>query len=196
MRSSAIIKIVKKCAPIFLERSRYTTSSALRTGHKFEKIFHSLALFILIVLAPPTSAESLKGVYIDHDNNVHVLTKEGKNRKVTHQRNACELKLAGDGRTAAWLILNTLKVDSDDIPGSQELIIYRDGKSASIKCTPFIRDYWFWRDGSQIVIDCGGRHFAGREILYDTGTLKELGIYDRTKLPIEKRPDWSSGDDN
>jgi hypothetical protein len=79
--------------------------------------------------------------------------------------------------------------------GSEELLIYRDGETASLKCTPFIRDYWFWQNGGQVAMDCGGRRFAGHEILYDTRTLKELARFDQAEVPPGKRPDWSNGDD-
>jgi hypothetical protein len=105
------------------------------------------------------------------------------------------LKLAPDNETVAWLALNTWKAEGDGRPGSEELVIYRNGKLASIKCTPFIRDYWFWQNGSQIAIDCGGRHFAGRELLYDTRTLRELASFDQAEVQLEKRPDWSNSDE-
>lgn len=140
-------------------------------------------------------AEGLKSAYLDKRNNVHLVTQKGEHRQVTNKGNASLLKFAPDKETVAWLALNTWTAEGDGKPGSEELVIYRNGKTASIKCTPFIRDYWFWKNGSQIAIDCGGRHFAGRDILYDTKTLKELESFDQAEVPLERRPDWSNNDD-
>lgn len=138
------------------------------------------------------SAEAVKNAYVDPKGSVHILTQEGQHRQITHGGRAGMLKLAPDKETVAWLVLRSWVAEGDDIPGSEELIIYRDGKINSIRCTPFIRDYWFWKNGDQIAIDCGGRHFAGREILYDTRTLKEIAAFDQADVPLAKRPDWSS----
>ena len=59
----------------------------------------------------------------------------------------------------------------------------------------FIREFWFWKDGSRIAIDCGGSHFAGRELLYDSATLKQLDSFDQAVVPLGKRPEWSSSRD-
>jgi hypothetical protein len=53
---------------------------------------------------------------------------------------------------------------------------------------------WFLRDGNQVAIDCGGKHFAGREILYDTRTGKELASFDEADVPMNQRPQWSNVD--
>lgn len=139
-------------------------------------------------------AEALKSVYLDEKKNVHVVTAHGTLHRLTDKGNATSLKLAPDGETVAWLVMNPWAAEGDDGPGSEELVIYRNKKVNSIKCRPFIRDYWFWMNGSQVAIDCGGRHFAGREILYDTRTLKELSSFDQAEVPLEKRPAWSNND--
>jgi lipopolysaccharide export system protein LptA len=140
-------------------------------------------------------AQTLKKVYLDKQNNVHIITTQGNHQQITHENNATSIKLASDKETVAWLVMNTWIAQGDDKPGSEELIIYRYGKASSVKCVPFIRDYWFWQSGAQVVIDCGGRHFTGHEILYDTKTLKELASFDQAEVPLEKRPEWSTGDD-
>jgi hypothetical protein len=160
-----------------------------------KKTSRSLCTLILALLTNYAGAEPLKKTYLDQKNNVHILTQKGEHKQLTHSGNVSMLKLAPDNETVAWLKLNTWKAEGDDTPGSEELVIYRNGKSSSIKCTPFIRDYWFWQNGSQIAIDCGGRRFSGREILYDARTLKELANFDQAEVPLEKRPDWSNSDD-
>jgi len=150
-----------------------------------------LTICILMASARP---ETLKKVYLDSKRNVHVINIHGRDSQITNKGDASAPRLATDGETVAWLVMNTWAAQGDDGPGSEELIIYRDGKFSSLKCTPFIRDYWFWLNGSQIAIDCGARHFAGRETLYDTTTLHELSSFDEAEVPLEKRPDWSDAD--
>lgn len=140
-------------------------------------------------------AESLKKAYLDKKNNVHVVTPNAKHIQITRTGNAIMLKIAPNGETVTWLALNTWALQDDRRPGAEELVIYRNGTTASIKCTPFIRDYWFWKNGTQIAIDCGGWHFSGREILYDIKTLKELASFDQAEVPLARRPDWSNSDD-
>jgi hypothetical protein len=137
-------------------------------------------------------AEKIKRAHIDDKQNVHIITARDRHTQVTDKGNSTELKLAPDNETVAWLVVNKWTAEGDIGPGAGELVIYRSGKITSIKCSPFIRDYWFWQDGRQIAIDCGGRHFAGREILYDTRTLKEVASFDQNDVPMEKRPDWSN----
>lgn len=160
------------------------------------KSFSRFTFFILLAaVAPRADAETLKKVYLDQKNNVHLITGDGKHHQVTNKGNAALLKLAPDNETVAWLVLNTWKAEGDNKPGSEELAIYRKGKHSSIKCSPFIRNYWFWSNGKQIAIDCGGRRFAGREILYDAITLKELASFDQANIPLEERPRWSIDQD-
>ncbi|MFC3460559.1 hypothetical protein [Massilia haematophila] len=159
-------------------------------------VTQSLGALILVLFTSQAQAEALKRVYLDKKNNVHLQTKQGRDRQVTRKGSASMLKLAPDNETVAWLVLNTWTAEGDDKPGSEELVIYRNGKSASIKCGPFIRDYWFWQNGNQVAIDCGGRRFAGREILYDVKTLKKLETIDQAEVPIDKRPEWSNSSDD
>jgi hypothetical protein len=50
--------------------------------------------------------------------------------------------------------------------------------------------------GKRIGIDCGGTHFAGREILYDVKTLKQIDAFDQADVSTNKRPEWSASRDN
>lgn len=152
---------------------------------------YTLALFLS---TPEAMGATIKKAYLDLQKNVHVITTAGKDQKLTGKGNAGSLKISADNRTIGWLVLNTWTAEGDNGPGSEELAIYRDGKITSIKCGPFIRDYWFWKHGAQVVIDCGGRHFAGQEILYDTRTMKEVARLDEAKVSLEKRPSWAIGD--
>lgn len=141
------------------------------------------------------NAERIKRVYLDKKNNVHVISTLGHDIQITKTGNATSLKLAPDNESAAWLVMNKWIAPGDTEAQSEELKIYQDGNIKSIKCTLFIRDYWFWLNGSQIAVDCGGQHFAGWEILYDTKSLNKISSFDQDKVPLEKRPDWSHGDE-
>lgn len=47
----------------------------------------------------------------------------------------------------------------------------------------------------QIAYDCGGMHFAGNEVLFDTRTLKEIAHFHQGDVDLDKRPAWSSDKD-
>jgi hypothetical protein len=104
------------------------------------------------------------------------------------------VKLAPDNETVAWLVKNGWTEGSDTFPGPERLFIHRNGKTRTIECEPFIRGYWFWARGRQVAIDCGGLHFAGNEILYDTRTGKVIDQFYQGAVPIEQRPPWADGD--
>lgn len=135
--------------------------------------------------------ESIKKVYLDSEWNVHIVNSQNRDSQITSKENMNFLKLAPDGETVAWLVMNSWTVEGDDGPGSEELTVYRNGKLSSVKCTLFIRDYWFWMNGAQIAIDCGGQHFAGYENLYDTTTMRQISSFNEAEIPLEKRPHWS-----
>lgn len=139
-----------------------------------------------------TTAATLKQAYLDEMQNVHVITSRGRDLKITSAGQGTDVQLSPNGDTVAWLVKQTSIANDVAEAGSNELAIYHGGRVRSIKCGPFIREYWFWMKGSRIAIDCGGSHFAGREILYDVKTLKEIASFDQASVPVEKRPSWSS----
>jgi hypothetical protein len=149
----------------------------------------------LLALCAQAQAAALKRVYVDDGGKVHLVTSAGKELLVQQPERAANAKLAPDGDTAAWMVMAAAPAQGETEIGSSEVRLYRDGKSRSIKCEPFIRDFWFWKKGSRIVIDCGGSHFAGREVLYDAKSLKLLESFNQDDVPVEKRPDWSSSSD-
>lgn len=155
--------------------------------------FNPLLSLLLLISAQAISA-TIEKAYLDSQNNVHLLDRNGKDVKITKDRKASEVSLSPDHRTIAWLIKEKEKTDEGVEMGPSKLVIYRDGKARTIQCQPFIRGYWFWKNGTQFAIDCGGEHFAGREILYDTESLKILESFHQADIPLEKRPDWSNAD--
>jgi hypothetical protein len=146
-----------------------------------------------LALSLHAEAAAFKDVYIDGAGQVHLVTAAGKDLHIAGKRSAINPQLAPDGNSAAWLVM--APADAKGEAGANEVRLYRDGKARAIKCDPFIRDFWFWKGGSRIAIDCGGSHFAGREILYDSATLKQLDSFDQATVPAEKRPEWSSSSD-
>ena len=146
----------------------------------------------LVVACSTASAGSLVKAYADKAKNVHVVTASGKNIKLTTDRRADEVRLAPDGESAAWVVLSHISGDKRRWP--TELHVYRNGRTRSIKCDGIIREYWFWKEGTHVAIDCGGMHFAGIESLYEVSSMKEVDRLDQAKVPFEQRPEWSSAD--
>lgn len=143
----------------------------------------------------PAQAQTLKRAYLDDRQRVRLVTAAGKEIKIDSMGYGGEVKLSPAGDSAAWLVRRGAAGNAASDFGSDELAIYRNGKVRSITCQPFIREYWYWRQGSRIAIDCGGAHFAGREILYDIKTLKQLETVDQASTPTERRPAWSASSD-
>ena len=149
----------------------------------------------LLVLGLQAQAEALKDVTLDESGNIRLLTADGKALSIANDGKAARPQLSPDGESAAWLYMGEPPAQGESLPGSGELRVYRDGKTRAIKCEPYIRDFWYWKKGSRIAIDCGGSHFAGREILYDAKSLKQLESFGQADVPVEKRPDWSTSSD-
>lgn len=147
---------------------------------------------LAVALSTQVHAANLSQAYLDDSQNVHVVTTEGRDLKLTAKGHGAKVMLSPDGESAVWLVNRDWTVNSEHESGASELAIYRQGHIRSIKCEPFIRDYWFWRKGSRIAIDCGGRHFAGREILYDIRTLRMVDSFDQATVPVDERPSWSA----
>lgn len=154
------------------------------------------AIVLLICTAPcyasNTGNSSVQAIYVDKTNNVHLVFRDGRDRKISSGGNAASATLAPDNRYAAWLVLNARADEGDAGAGASRLAVYRHGRLRYIKCEPFIRDYWFWMEGKQIAIDCGGRHFAGTLILHDADTLQAVASIVQADVPEDQRPAWST----
>jgi uncharacterized membrane protein len=159
------------------------------------KLSAALASALALAAGAQSQAAELQRAYIDAGGNVHVVTAAGKDLLAAPGVRASNAKLAPDGDSAAWMVMGAAPAQGETEAGSSEVRVYRDGKSRIIKCEPFIRDFWYWKKGGRIAIDCGGSHFAGREILYDAKSLKQLESFEQADVPVEKRPDWSSSSD-
>lgn len=159
------------------------------------KIIPYILSLVLFMASTNLEAETLRRAYLDKKNNVHVVNTLGNDLQITKTGGATSLKIATNNEIAAWLVINKWIAEGDSEPQSEELKIYQNREIKSIKCSLFIRDFWFWLNGKKIAIDCGGRHFAGWEILYDTKSLKKIASFDQNEVPSEKRPDWSRVDE-
>jgi hypothetical protein len=150
--------------------------------------FHSISLNTEF---PPTILRA----FLDIQNNVHVTDNTGKEFLLTTDGNVSELRISPNGKTVAWRKdkKNSTQANTNS---EDEIFIYRNRSIRSIMCEPTIRDYWFWMGGEKIALDCGGTHFAGRELLYDTSTLRLLEHFDQADLPMENRPNWSQSSNN
>lgn len=158
----------------------------------------NIIIFAALVISIDCLAEplSFEKVYVDIHKNVHIVTSAAKDIRLAHSGNGSKASLSPDGKTAAWLVNNTVSTSEGLSPSASELKIFRNARMRSIRCEPFIRDYWFWRKGRNIAIDCGSLHFAGSEILYDIASAKEIERFDQATVPPEKRPQWSMSSDN
>ncbi|MCB4359479.1 hypothetical protein [Quatrionicoccus australiensis] len=154
-------------------------------------IYYLLAISTKCFAEPP----SFSKIYLDNNKNVHAITLRGKNIKLTQHGRGGNATLSPDGKTAAWLVNNTWTTPENILPNASELRIYYNGKVRSIRCEPFIRDYWFWQKGKSIAIDCGSLHFAGTEILYSVATIKEIDRFNQAEIIPEERPRWSISSD-
>lgn len=153
--------------------------------------FFSKLIGFLAALGGSAHAVTYKSIYLDDDQNVHIITSKGVDLRLTKAGKAEKVGLSPDRETAAWLLKNSWNAPDQSMPGASELIVYRQGAIRSIKCEPFIREYWFLMKGKLVAIDCGGLHFSGREYLYDVRTLKEIATFDQAIVPANKRPTWS-----
>ena len=144
--------------------------------------------------ASNTGNNAFKAIYVDKTNNVHLVFHDGRDKKISSGGKAASATLAPDNSYAAWLVRNAWIAEGDAGPSASRLAIYRNGQLRFIKCEPFIRDYWFWRGGRQIAIDCGGRHFAGTLKLHDAQTLRTIDAIVQADVPEEQRPAWSRPD--
>ncbi len=123
---------------------------------------------------------------------VQLMTTVGQTIKMRENYVVHDARVAPDGMTAAWLLQDVVTDESTNERGASTLVVYRAGKRRTLSCGQLIREYWFYQQGQQIAYDCGGRHFAGNEVLFDTRTLKELARFHQAEVPTEKRPSWSS----
>lgn len=152
--------------------------------------FRYLVLALLLPGLPAWSAPLLEA-NLDKQHRVHLLA-DGKPVPL-HPRPMSDFVLvSSDGTAAAWLLPQGARTRSGRRRLSDELVVYVDGKTASIRCQPFIRDFWFPAIGGQVAIDCGGLHFAGIETLYDLHTMEELASFHQAEVPMERRPAWSN----
>ena len=184
------------CATLLASTHPVWPNSHLLSRLVVKKFAFSLLLIFSSISPSIASSETLiKKAYVDQKNDVHVISPEGADEKITSSGRAQGVKLSTDGKTAIWLVQNSWIAEGDTAPAGSAIAIYSYGKLRQIRCDPFIRNYWFWMGGKQIAIDCGGRHFAGNLTLYDATSLRKLDSLYQPDIPEEKRPAWARPED-
>jgi len=148
-------------------------------------------LLFVATLAVPASAGTWSRIFLDQTGNVLLVQANGKEVRVSKNGKALNPRLASDGETAAWLV-GGKGGDGQQAADVNELMVYRHGRIRKIQCAPLIRDFWFWRDGTYVALDCGGRHFAGRNVLYDLKTFRQVDSVDQASVPVDQRPEWTN----
>jgi hypothetical protein len=144
----------------------------------------ALGILAALLLQASAMAADVKHVHV-RGKQVNVVGTTGKVMTVREKYPVRDARVAPNGMAAAWLLV-------DEEADAATLVVYRKGKRRTVQCGQVIRDYWFAQQGEQIAYDCGGRHFAGNEVLFDTRTLKEIARFHQADIPFEKRPAWST----
>jgi hypothetical protein len=171
-----------------MELSEESSSLGISIGRSFGFIAIACLLSVSIIAC----ARGADVVYLYKNRDVRFVDGYGKDKQLTTDNTSYNTAVSSDGKTAAWIVPIRYADDVGFLDnGSSEVIVFRNGRQRSIKCEPFIRDLWFWKRGSYLGIDCGGAHFAGREILYVIATMKQVASSDQAKVMPEDRPEWS-----
>jgi len=133
--------------------------------------------------------QTIDTTYIGADGNVRIVTDEGRDIKITRTGHCDKAKVATDGQTVGWL------ASYENL--ATKLVIYRKGRIIrTIAPGGFIRDWRFWKDGTQAAILSGGLHFAGTSFLYDVATGRQLEHNDCQGLSDEVGcPEWTRDPD-
>lgn len=155
----------------------------------------ALAILGALLLQSGAMAADYKAAFA-RGKQVRLLTVAGKAITVREKYPVRDARVAPDGMAAAWLLVDEILEEPPGETGAATLVVYSKGKRRTLPCNLLIRDYWFHAQGQQIAYDCGGRHFAGNEVLFDTHTLKEIARFNQGDVPFDKRPSWSSSSAN
>ena len=134
------------------------------------------------IAAPST----INRAYKDAQNKVRIVNRAGKQVAFFPGTRARDLCLSHDRTTQAWIVR---------VFGNDQLTLYRNHKTHIIQCAGVISNFRFVNQGRQACIDCGGAHFAGEEILYDTATHAKLASVDQGTVILGQRPPWSQNSD-
>ncbi len=128
-------------------------------------------------------------VYLDDTDNVYAITNRGKVVQLTTSGMFYEPKLASNNQTVGWLIITEYPGYEDGgLSVPEELAIYQDGKVINIlRPGGFIRDWTFFDDGKQVVINSGPLYSTGFSVLIDVDSGKKLDSY---RDFADNPPEW------
>lgn len=141
----------------------------------------------ILLLQPVAMAADFKQAHAG-GKQVTLVTTAGKVIIVRETYPVREVRMAPDRMAVAGLLADVALEEPAGEVGAATLVLYRKGKRRTVACSVFIRDYWFWQQGQKIADDCGGRHFAGDEVLFDTRTLREIDRFSQAEVAVDKRP--------
>lgn len=151
----------------------------------------TFVLLAAVMVQPSPKAADFRQAYASGKQVTLVMT-SGDVRKLREKYTVRDTRVAPDGMASAWLLADiTLEEPAGEV-GASTLVVYRKGKRRTVACGQLIREYWFVENGRKIAYDCGGRHFAGNEVLFDTRTLKEISRFHQSDVATDKRPAWSA----
>lgn len=175
-----------------------------------------LSASIILALIPQRGApdQVVERAYVDPQSNVHAVSAQGADVVVMRALAAdpgilalgksgfkmdrtvrfSEPVISPDRLTVAWTSVLALQAMDGEPCRSMaaRVYIHRNGRTRFIDGDPFIRNIWFVDRGRKIGIEFGGLHFAGREALHDTATLKRLAGFSQARVPAAERPPWSA----
>ncbi len=151
----------------------------------------ALALVGALLAHPNIHAADFKKAHA-RGTQVKLVTTAGKTITVREKYPVREVRVAPDGKTVAWLLDDLSPEEAAGAVGAATLVVYSKAVRRTLPCPQLIRGYWFARAGKHIAYDCGGRHFEGQEVLFDTRTLKEIERFHQADVAPGKRPAWSS----
>lgn len=152
---------------------------------------HAAAILLALLLPARASAADFKQAQAS-GKQLRLTTASGKVVTIKEHHAVRALRLAPDGMAAAWLLDDEVSDSPAGARYAATLVVYRKGQRATLACKQAIRAYWFVQQGKHIAFDCGGHHFDGDDVLFDTVTLKEIERFHQADVPSEKRPPWSA----
>lgn len=142
-----------------------------------------IVLILMFISAAASAGERFRV-----DDEGAILTTSGAGELIVAESSTVvAVQVSGDAGSVAWLPRDAARPDAE----TDKLFLRSGGVTRTINCEPVIRDFWFVDGARRIAIDCGGRHFAGREILYDAVTLKVVDSFDQAEVPQSARPVWA-----
>ena len=151
-----------------------------------------IALSLLCVgAAEAYTDEGLVRAYADSTHNIRIVTRSGRDLRVTTRSRYSDVHLAPDGKTYGALVVGKIDtgMSGGEVEVSEKLLIYRNRRIIrSISPGAFIRAWGFRNRAREVAVYYGGLHFAGVYSLFDLDSGREIAT---SKDPNgDESPDW------